>query len=84
MYFVYVLRSQKDGQLYTGFTSNLERRLLEHNQGLETSTKSRIPFELIYYEWSIKKEDAIRREKYLKSGWGKRYLKLRLKDFLIS
>lgn len=81
MYFVYVLKSQKDGELYTGFTSNLERRLLEHNQGLEISTKSRIPFELIYYEWCIDKKDAIRREKYLKSGWGKRYLKLRLKDF---
>jgi len=81
VYFVYVLKSQKDGELYTGFTSNLERRLLEHNQGLEISTKSRIPFELIYYEWCIDKKDAIRREKYLKSGWGKRYLKLRLKDF---
>ncbi len=50
MYFVYVIRSKKDGLLYTGFTDNLERRLLEHNQGLQESTKNRIPFEIIYFE----------------------------------
>ena len=82
MYFVYVIRSKKDELFYTGFTDNLERRLLEHNQGLQESTKNRIPFEIIYFEWCIDKQDAINRENYLKSGWGKRYLKLRLRHFL--
>lgn len=82
MYYVYVLQSKKDGMQYTGFTDDLSRRLFEHNQGLQESTKHRLPFELIYFEWCINKEDALKREKYLKSGWGKKYLKLRLKNFL--
>ncbi|MFA4933958.1 MAG: GIY-YIG nuclease family protein [Candidatus Omnitrophota bacterium] len=82
MYFVYVIKSKKDGQFYTGFTDDLERRLLGHNQGLQESTKNRIPFELIYFEWCIDKQDALNREKYLKSGWGKRYLKIRLRNYL--
>ncbi len=59
MYFVYVIKSRKNSLLYTGFTDNLERRLLEHNQGLQESTKNRIPFEVIYFEWCIDKRDAI-------------------------
>ena len=82
MYFVYVIRSKKDGLFYTGFTDNLERRLLEHNQGLQESTKNRTPFEVVYFEWCVDKQDAINREKYLKSGWGKKYLKFRLRCFL--
>ncbi len=81
MYFVYVIKSKKDGLFYTGFTDDLKRRLLEHNQGMQESTKNRIPFEVIYFEWCIDKQDAISREKYLKSGWGKRYLKIRLRHF---
>ncbi len=84
MYYVYVLKSKKDGLFYTGFTLDLERRLSEHNQGLQESTKDRVPFEIVYFEWSINKDDAIAREKYLKSGWGKRYLKGRLKNFSLN
>ncbi len=82
MYYVYVLNSKKDGLFYTGFTNNLKRRIAEHNLGLQESTKNRCPLELIYYEWSLNKEDAIRREEYLKSGVGKKYIKIRLKNYL--
>ena len=81
MYYVYVLQSKKDNLFYTGFTTDIEKRLLEHNQGVQESTKNRIPFEVIYFEWCINKQDAITREKYLKSGMGKRYLKIRLNNF---
>ena len=81
MYFIYVMKSKKDELLYTGFTDNLERRLLEHNQGMQESTKNRAPFEVIYFERCIDKRDAINREKYLKSGWGKKYLKSRLRYY---
>ena len=82
MYFTYVLRSKKDSQLYTGSTNDLKRRLSEHNSAKVSSTKNRCPFELIYYEACMNEQDARTREKYLKTGMGKRYLKNRLKRFL--
>ena len=68
MFYVYVLKSQKDHLLYTGATSDLRNRLEKHNKGLIESTKDRKPFDLIYYEACIDKRDAFRREKYLKSS----------------
>ena len=82
MYYVYVIESLKDNKFYTGFTDNLKRRIKEHNNKEEPSTKSRAPFKLIYFEGCLSKEDAITREKNLKSGTGKRYLKSRLKHYL--
>ena len=81
MYYNYVLQSEKDGKRYTGFTNNLERRLKEHNMGLNKSTKFRRPFKLIYYEVCGSKRDAINREKYLKTMWGSNYLNKRLTNF---
>ncbi len=81
-YFVYVLKSLKDGNFYTGYTSDIKKRFTEHNDGLNKSTKHRRPFELIYFEGSPNKYDAIHREKYLKSSYGKRYIKNRLKNFI--
>jgi putative endonuclease len=81
-YYTYVLRSLKDGNLYVGFSSNLINRLKAHNAGLVHSTKSRIPFELIYWEGCLNRIDATKREKYLKTAWGKRYIKNRLKTYL--
>lgn len=78
MYFVYVLRSLKDGNFYTGFTENLDRRLAEHNDGVTKSTKDRKPFTLIYYEACRNRKDALHREKYLKTTYGKRYIRNRL------
>ena len=82
MYYVYVIRSKKDKQFYTGFTGELQNRLQEHNSGRVPSTKTRIPFELVYYEACLNEKDALAREKYLKSGMGKRYQRNRLKSFL--
>lgn len=83
-YFVYVLRSQKDNKFYTGYTNNLEKRIKEHNKGLVSSTKYRLPLELIYFEGCKNQQDATKREKYLKTTYGKRYLKNRLKNFLTN
>lgn len=81
-YYVYVLQSLKDKSWYTGYTADLKKRFLEHNKGFNYSTKSRCPWKLIYYEACIDEKDAKDRERYLKSGMGKRYLKNRLKSFL--
>jgi len=77
MYYVYILKSVKDKKYYTGYTSDLAKRVAEHNEGLSKSTAHRRPFELVYYEASRNIKDAIHREKYLKSTYGHRYLKNR-------
>lgn len=82
MFYVYVLQNKKNDDLYTGFTSDLKRRITEHNQGKNFSTKFGKPWSLIYYEACLHKDDAMRREKYLKTSQGKRLLKRRLKEFL--
>ena len=82
LYYVYVLQSEKDRKWYTGYTSDLRRRLDEHSKGLCLATKARRPLKLIYFEASLAKEDALAREHYLKSGMGKRYLRNRLKRYL--
>ena len=82
MYYVYVLRSSKSGRLYTGFTSDLKKRLTEHGKNQSPHTRRRGPYELIYYEACRNSSDAQVREKYLKTGPGKRYLKNRVKRFL--
>ena len=84
MFCVYVLQSEKDGQWYTGSTSDLAKRLKEHNDGKVPATKNRRPFAVIYYEACLNKKDAFAREKYLKTGMGKRYIKNRLKHFFSS
>jgi len=82
MFYVYVLKSKKDNKWYTGSTNDLRKRFNQHNSGKSTWTKGRGPFEIIYYEACFNEDDARSREKYLKSGMGKRYLKNRLKRFL--
>lgn len=81
-YYVYVLRSQKDRKLYTGFTDNLVVRFKRHSSGLVKSTQDRLPLELIYYEACINKLDAMHREKYLKTHHGKQFIYKRLKSYL--
>ena len=83
-YYTYVLMSAKDGKLYTGETHDLDKRLLEHNQGLVLSTAHRRPFKVVYYEACLSEIDALRREKFLKSGNGKAYLKKRLSYSLVA
>ncbi len=80
MYYVYVLKSIKDGKLYIGHTENLKNRVKQHNQGLVEATQKRRPFKIIYYEASNILKDAVKREASLKTGFGRAYLKRRLKD----
>jgi len=82
MHYVCVLRSVKNGRFYAGSTSDLRKRLTEHQNNRSTYTKSHGPYELIYYEACMNANDALAREKYLKSGTGKRYLRNRVKRFL--
>ncbi|PIS04940.1 MAG: excinuclease ABC subunit C [Candidatus Buchananbacteria bacterium CG10_big_fil_rev_8_21_14_0_10_42_9] len=82
MYYTYVLQSKGDQAWYTGATNNLKKRFKEHNGNQVASTKGRRLFMLIYYESCLDCGDAFAREKYLKTGMGKRYLKNRLKRFL--
>lgn len=81
-FYVYVLQSQKDFNFYVGFTTNLQQRIGTHSQGKVNSTKNRLPITLVYWEGCLSQKDATQREKYLKTAWGKRYIKNRLKDYL--
>ncbi len=81
-YYVYILLSEKDNMYYTGYTSDLKQRLKLHQEGKVSSTKNRRPLKLIYFEGCVNQNDATRREKYLKSGNGKIYLRNRIKQFL--
>lgn len=82
MYYVYILRSIKDSKFYVGFTSYLQRRMKEHNQKLSPSTRSRTPLELIFYEAHRNRKDAMAREKFLKTGWGRNYVQKILENYL--
>lgn len=79
---VYVLQSESDKNFYVGYTKNLQRRLQEHNNGKIASTRNRGPLKLVYYEVCLNQIDATNKEKYLKTAWGKRYIKNRIKNYL--
>ena len=81
-YIVYVLLSRKDSDLYIGITQNLKQRLNQHNSKLVFATKSRTPLEVVYYEVFFNRYDASLREKYLKTGWGRKHLRKALKTTL--
>lgn len=81
MWYVYLLKSKKTDKWYIGSTMNLQKRILNHNLGKNKSTKHGAPWKLIYCEISLNINDARAREKYLKSGMGRKYLKNRLKFF---
>ena len=75
MYIIYVIKSEVDNRLYVGFTENIERRIKEHNSGKTRSTKGYIPWVIVYKEEINERSLARQREKYLKSGCGKEFLK---------
>ena len=81
MYYTFVLRSLKDGKMYTGYTINLKLRFEQHEKGEVESTRHCKPLEIIYYEACKSQDDALRREKYFKTHYGKMYLKKRLKSY---
>ena len=74
MYYVYVIESVNFGRLYKGMTANLEQRLKEHNAGKTKSNKAYAPFRMIYCEEYATREEARKREKYFKTGAGRRFL----------
>jgi len=82
MFYVYILFSDKDKKLYTGFSDNLRSRYKAHVNGFVKATKYRRPLQLIHYEAFIEESDARRREKYLKGGNGRAELKQQLKTIL--
>ena len=81
MHYVYVLQSEADRKLYVGYTRDLRERLRLHNAGKVESTRRRRPLNLVYYEACSSQEDALKREKYLKTAYGKRYIKNRLRGY---
>jgi putative endonuclease len=82
MFYVYLLHSAKDNGFYIGYSTDLKRRLGEHARGASFATKSRGPWKLIYYEAYAEREDAEGREKFLKSGAGRRFLRDQLRHYL--
>jgi putative endonuclease len=81
MHYVYVLKSESDGDLYTGCTGDLRKRFNQHNEGRVPATRGRAPLTLLYYEACVCADDAFRREKYLKTSYGKRYVRSRLRAY---
>ncbi|MBI2593340.1 GIY-YIG nuclease family protein [Candidatus Daviesbacteria bacterium] len=81
MFYIYVLRSVKDGKLYSGYTSDLKQRLEYHNSGKVEATKRRVPLKLVYFEGYLHQQDATAREKFFKAQWGRNYLRRVLKNY---
>lgn len=77
-FYTYVLESEVDGKFYIGWTYDLRKRFVKHNDGLVMATKLRKPFKLVYYEACLSKTKAIEREKQLKTGFGRKYLRKRI------
>mgnify|MGYP001557875629 CR=1 FL=1 len=84
MYGVYVLGSEKDGKLYIGYSNDIKSRVAAHNAGKVPATRERLPFVLLYCELLASRNDAIHRESYLKSGWGRKYLDRTIPDTLLK
>ena len=82
MHYVYVLRSVSDHGLYIGYSANLRRRFQQHIKGDSVATSYGGPWKLICYESYLDQHDALGREKYLKSGAGRRFLKAQLAHYL--
>ena len=82
MHYVYILKSLTDQGWYIGYSEDVHQRLGDHNAGKNVSTKSRRPLILIYYEAYLNKLDALGREKFLKSGSGRRFLEKQMRHYL--
>lgn len=80
MFYVYVLYSLSYNSYYTGSTGNLEKRLNEHNSGMCRYTSGRMPWQLVYKEEYLTRSEAVRRERFFKSGKGREQLKLMLSN----
>ena len=81
-FYTYVLKCQKTETFYTGTTNDLKQRLEQHKKGQVYYTRNKLPVKLVYFEACLNRDDTYRRERYLKTGMGKRYLRNRLKGGL--
>ncbi len=84
MFYVYVLLSQGNSQLYVGRTSNLKNRVKEHIAGKVRTTNRLNPMKLVFYEAFVSKKDVIRRERYFKTSKGKSSLRQIIRDSILS
>ena len=78
MHCVYILLSFKDKDLYVGYTNDLKKRFAKHNAGKVQATSWRYPMKLVYYEAYLDEDEARERERYFKTGWGRRYVLTKL------
>lgn len=83
-YCVYILFSRKDLLLYIGYTTNIQERVKNHNEGKVKSTSPRRPLELIFCEFYLFEADARKREMYFKTTAGKKAIKLMLGETLLK
>ena len=81
MFYVYILHSEKDKKLYTGYSPDIKNRIKAHTKGFVKATKYRLPLKLIHYEAFVDEQDAKRRELFLKGGNGKKELEIILKSY---
>jgi putative endonuclease len=83
MFYTYLIENQNDKSWYIGYSSNLKRRIYDHqNKNGCCTTSLKKNWKLIYYEAYINKKDALGRERFLKNGGGRRFLKKQLKNYL--
>jgi len=82
MHGVYILRSGRDKSLYVGYSSDVKARIIKHQRGRVPATRNKRPLDLIYCELYKNKKDAMRRERFFKSGWGRNYVKKILSNTL--
>ena len=80
MFYVYVLYSSSGNKFYIGYTENLKQRMAEHVRKKSSSDKILKNLKLMYYEWCLSKTDALKRERQLKTGFGRAYLRNRLEN----
>jgi putative endonuclease len=83
MFYTYLLESLIDKSWYIGYTADLKSRFFSHNKGENLATKNKKPWKLIYYEAYLNRNDALGRERFLKSGSGRKFLKKQLINYLI-
>lgn len=84
MYYVYILQSNINQELYVGCAEDLKKRLTQHSKGQVFSTKNNRPYALIHYEAFLNKKDAFLREKWLKTGWGRNQIKKMLENYFVD
>ena len=84
MFYTYVLRSRKNQKLYYGYTNNLEKRIVEHDSGKDDFTRHNGPWDLVYFEEFTLKTEALKQERFFKSGKGREYVRGKLNNFQIG